>query len=459
MSARTIANDLHRGGGAQMSLKQILGIIQALQKKAPVTEDDFLVRYLAYSPLVDIHTGTVAEQPGADLEDDAEDVHFNSRLPVRRIHIPRARNFGTLANSGMTYAEYDEAPGRIFGGGATSLDFSTSDDVPISDIFTLGVWLYLPEPTHADPIIELGNIELTHSTTGWIRSYYNGGSSHVRAVPITRQAWQYLAMIQDGASIRMFVSDGTGTPDVRSTTSAPDSEGNGMESPETQDIRRLLYGACVTLRRPAGHRPIGPERLGSRRRQGPGGLHCRHARRDNDIPVCRLPQAGACRESRAVLRTQPIIFISLFFQTTSMGLTLHLEKTTKVIMDLKDSLNLSTSVMYEHHGVEPGDRTIKLTKAEMAELESIRIPLRKAIKYAAAMRQESLLRLPDVLDKSPAERRGISDAADYANLVKNSYNAEFYAWSAIKHSINYLPDLSALTDREKQNEITIPPPA
>ena len=142
-----------------------------------------------------------------------------------------------------------------------------------------------------------------------------------------------------------------------------------------------------------------------------------------------------------------------------MGLTLHLEKTTKVIMDLKDSLNLSTSVMYEHHGVEPGDRTIKLTKAEMAELESIRIPLRKAIKYAAAMRQESLLRLPDVLDKSPAERRGISDAADYANLVKNSYNAEFYAWSAIKHSINYLPDLSALTDREKQNEITIPPPA
>ena len=50
-----------------------------------------------------------------------------------------------------------------------------------------------------------------------------------------------------------------------------------------------------------------------------------------------------------------------------MGLTLHLEKTTKVIMDLKDSLNLSTSVMYEHHGVEPGDRTIKLTKAEMAD--------------------------------------------------------------------------------------------
>ena len=235
MSARTIANDLHRGGGAQMSLKQILGIIQALQKKAPVTEDDFLVRYLAYSPLVDIHTGTVAEQPGADLEDDSEDVHFNSRLPVRRIHIPRARNFGTPANSGMAYAAYDEAPGRIFGGGATSLDFSTSDDVPISDIFTLGVWLYLPEPTHADPIIELGNIELTHSTTGWIRSYYNGGSSHVRAVPITRQAWQYLAMIQDGASIRMFVSDGTGTPDVRSTTSAPDSEGNGPLKLKTYD--------------------------------------------------------------------------------------------------------------------------------------------------------------------------------------------------------------------------------
>ena len=234
MSARSLANDLHRGG-AQMPLRQILDVIQALQKKTPVTEDDFYVHYLAYSPLVDIHTSEVAEQPGADLEDDAGDTHFNSSLPVRRIHIPRARNFGTLANSGMAYAPYDESPGRIFGGGATSLDFSTSDDVPISDIFTLGVWLYLPEPTHADPIIELGNIELTHSTTGWIRSYYNGGSSHVRAVPITRQAWQYLAMIQDGASIRMFVSDGTGTPDVRSTTSAPDSEGNGPLKLKTYD--------------------------------------------------------------------------------------------------------------------------------------------------------------------------------------------------------------------------------
>ena len=141
-----------------------------------------------------------------------------------------------------------------------------------------------------------------------------------------------------------------------------------------------------------------------------------------------------------------------------MGMTLHLEKTTKVIKDLTRSLNLSISVMYEHHGVEPGNRTIQLTEAEQSEVESIRIPLRKAIKYGVIMRRESLLRLPDVLDKTPAERTGISDAADYANLVKKSYHAEFYAWSAIEHSINYRPDLSALTDREKQNQVATLPP-
>ena len=224
MSARTIANDLHRGGGAKMSLKQILGIIQALQKKTPNVEDDFLVRYLAYSPLVDFHTGEVAEQPGADIEADEFDDHFNPRLPVRRIHIPTARNFDTLANSGLEYSDFDESPGRKFGGGATSLDFSTSEDVPISSGFTLGFWIYLPAATNADPIIEIGNIELAHSTAGQLRMYYDGSSSHTKAIPLTRQAWQYISILQTGSTLRLFASGGTGTPVIRSSDSAPSAD-------------------------------------------------------------------------------------------------------------------------------------------------------------------------------------------------------------------------------------------
>ena len=83
MSVGDFSQDPHRSTKT-IGLSNILNLIQAQQKGTPKIEDDDLLRFFAYSPLIDLHDSEVAFGEESLLSDEVVN-HFGLKSYVKRI--------------------------------------------------------------------------------------------------------------------------------------------------------------------------------------------------------------------------------------------------------------------------------------------------------------------------------------------------------------------------------------
>lgn len=117
MSARDFAEDFNKSA-ATIGLEAIAKLLTALQKRTPKVEDDDIIKWLMYAPLVDLHDTTVVFA-GPTIEKTRQDLHFGM-IKLRK-YIPNPVQAYDLVHTTVgTAMAFVDAKHKLGGNGSIS---------------------------------------------------------------------------------------------------------------------------------------------------------------------------------------------------------------------------------------------------------------------------------------------------------------------------------------------------
>jgi len=142
-SSRDFAEDLFKTTRT-IGLEKIASLLTALQKRTPKVEDDAIIKFLMYAPLIDLHDTTI-EFGVPDIDLTREDLHF-AQMKLRK-YLPQTVEaydlVHTTVGSAMTFVD---AKSKLGGNGqiAGSTHIKTDNDTFMdmgTGAFAFAIWV------------------------------------------------------------------------------------------------------------------------------------------------------------------------------------------------------------------------------------------------------------------------------------------------------------------------------